>query len=69
MPDKIKGPLFLHAEPTLPYASPALPAEEFAGRSEGALVFFLSATPGTTKNRDNRDNSTSQETPTTNRPH
>lgn len=40
MPDKIKGPLFLNAEPTLPCASPALPAEEFAGRSMGALVFF-----------------------------
>lgn len=40
MPDKIKGPLFLNAEPTLPYAGPALPAEDFAGRSKGALVFF-----------------------------
>lgn len=50
MPDKMKGPLFLKAESTLPCASLALPAEEFAGRSMDVSGVFPSATPGVAKN-------------------
>lgn len=50
MPDEMKGPLFLKAAPTLPCASLALPAEEFAGRSMDGSGVFPCATPGTTQN-------------------
>lgn len=65
MLDKIKGHLFLDAESTLPRASLALPAEEFAGRSGDASGVFPFAIPGAAKNLNNNDNN-NNEAPMTN---